>query len=63
MYAPFLINFQWTNIFDMDLHKMTITTLVFNKVFLRDQISAETSFPTDNERNYCQVQLKYTTGE
>ena len=47
----------------MDLQKMTITTLVFNKVLLRDQISAETSFPTDNERNYCQVQLKYTTGE
>ena len=31
MYAPFLINLQLTNIFDKDLHKVNITTLVFQQ--------------------------------
>ena len=39
------------------------TTLIFCKVLLRDQISAETNFHTDTEQNYCQAQQKYTNGE
>ena len=59
MYAPFLINLRLINLFDKDLHKVNITTLVvffFCKVLLRDQISAETNFPAAFERKYCQAQ-------
>ena len=57
MRAPVLVSLQLTNIFDNDLHKVSITALVFFcKVLLRDHISAESNFPTNFERKYCQTQ-------
>ena len=56
MHAPVLISLQLINIFHKDLHKVNITTLVFLRVLLRDQISAESNFPTYFERKYCQTQ-------
>ena len=55
MHAPVLISLQLTNTFHKDLHKVNITTLFFCKVLLGDQISAESNFPTDFERKYCQT--------